>query len=114
MGDNIKLYFHGTKEEVAARQQRLRDLAKGLGYTAIASTAATQGEGNIPTLLEAIDAGEVVVVKLRTEHYGWLVGWLDEVLRALHQQNDMRNQSLAVGVAAIIHAIEAAWARRRA
>jgi hypothetical protein len=110
MGTNVKMYFHGTKEEVAARQQRLRDLAKRMDYTAIAPNA---GEGNIPALLEAIDAGEVTLLLLPPEQHGFVTDWLERQALALRESSGVRDNSIAEALETIVQALDRALERQQ-
>lgn len=61
----IGLYFAGlSAEQTNALRARLNKVAGSLGYTA--QGGPTAGEGNVAALLQAIDAGEVAVVRLPT------------------------------------------------
>lgn len=81
----IGLYLRKEIDQPAANalRARLNDLAGDLGYTAVAGPTA--GGGNLPRLLQAIDAGEVALVRLSKqsqndaaellwEQAAWLIG----------------------------------------
>jgi hypothetical protein len=62
----IGLYFELSKADTNALRTRLNAIAATHGYTA--KRGPTTGQGNLARLLQAIDAGEIILTRKETHN----------------------------------------------
>ena len=64
----VGLYFRMDQPAANALRARLNEMAAGFGYTA--AWGPTAGQGNLAALLVAIDAGDVILVRINDTQNG--------------------------------------------
>jgi len=108
---NINVYFGGlAADKTKALHERLRFIAEDLGYTSV--TAATKGRGNVARLLEAIDAGEVILLLFPPEQRPWMTTWIEAQLPALRDSDSWRDHAIAEALETIAQALDESMERQ--